>query len=557
MGIFRRMAGSFAPTTDLENPAQWLLEWAGGRQTASGEFVNPNTSFGLPAYYACVRNVAEDVAKCKPEIRRRRAGPRGGSDSAVDHPAYRMLYGRWAPGLSQFDGTCTLLHYALAWGNGVAEIERNQRGDPVALHPVHPEHVHEFDQSDPDNVRYVITARGGGRLTLDARDVFHIRGLGNSLVGYSVARFHAESVGRGLAGQKAGAAFFGENMTPKIIASVEGAMDADARRAFRKQLGVDKSSDPKGFRKLPIIPHPVKFQQWGIPPKDAQYIETEQFSLEEIQRWFRMPGSKVQNARRAQGWSTLDAEQSDYVTDCLLSWLIRIEQEAEAKLIGESERETTYVKCRVQSLLRGDMTTRTENYNKRFMMATLSPNDIRRLEDENPIDEDWADEYYLQSAMISGEEAASGTEESDEEEVTSPPDDEEPPTEEELDEDDAIARAAEVAWPVFLDVATRTVEKERGALASALKRYASNRPRFESWAAKFYPALESDACDGFATAYGVLTRAAGRSPPARRGAPFSINPPADLRSHLESDPSVLAREIARSVCDACVATLKE
>lgn len=564
MGIIRRFAGSFTGATDLQHPALWLKEWALGRRTASGEFVNPTTSFGLPAYYACVRNVSEDVAKCKPEVRRRRLTGRGGSDGAVDHPAYRLLYGRWSPGLSQIDGTATLMHYALAWGNGCAEIERNPRGDPVALHPIHPGYITEFDTTTvPGSVVYVWQHPTTGQtIRLDEGDVFHIRGLGDGPVGYSVANFHAESVGRGLAAQRAGAGFFGENMTPRMIASVEGVMDADQRKAFRKQIGVDRESDPVGFRKLPIIPHPVKFERWGIPPKDAQYIETEHFSVEEIQRWFRMPGSKIQNARRAQGWSTLDAEQSDYVTDCLLSWFIRIEQEAEAKLLSEEDRaQGVYVRCKVQALLRGDTTTRNENYTKRFMMATLSPNDIRGLEDENPIDEPWADKYYLQGAMITGEDAGGGEEPEAEEAEEQEEGDEQPVEEdEEAEADDAFARldrAAEVAWPAFVDAARRIVRKERGALASAARRYASNETRFLSWAEKFYSGLDGEAAEAFGPALDVLVRATGRAWSGRRGVPVRAAAPLDLRAHLERDEDELAEEMAHEVRGACVAAMKE
>ncbi|MBL9086791.1 MAG: hypothetical protein JNM10_06580, partial [Planctomycetia bacterium] len=97
IGLLKRIFGggarastSFGGVTDLQNPALWLSDWALGRKTASGEQVTAESALGLSAYYACLRNGAEDVAKLPRQLRRAR-GQKRGSDLLQGHPLARVL----------------------------------------------------------------------------------------------------------------------------------------------------------------------------------------------------------------------------------------------------------------------------------------------------------------------------------------------------------------------------------------------------------------------------------------------------------------------------------
>jgi hypothetical protein len=68
------------------------------------------------------------------------------------------------------------------------------------------------------------------------RDVFHLRGLGSGIEGYSVVRFASETLGLGLAAQRHAAAFFGEGLAKRLVAFTKQTLNADAR-ALRKRIG--------------------------------------------------------------------------------------------------------------------------------------------------------------------------------------------------------------------------------------------------------------------------------------------------------------------------------
>ncbi len=67
-------------------------------------------------------------------------------------------------------------------------------------------------------------------------------------------------------------------------------------------------------------------------------------------------------------------------------WVDAWEQELNWKLFTEEEKaQGYYVKFNMNAILRGDMKTRAEFYQKIFGVGGFSPNRILELEDEDPI----------------------------------------------------------------------------------------------------------------------------------------------------------------------------
>ena len=77
----------------------------------------------------------------------------------------------------------------------------------------------------------------------------------------------------------------------------------------------------------------------------------------------------------------------------LRPWLIRWEQELNRKLFKESEKGKFFFKFTIEGLLRGDTKTRSVFYKDLFNIGVLSPNDIRQLENLNPVE--GGDTYYV------------------------------------------------------------------------------------------------------------------------------------------------------------------
>ena len=116
----------------------WFVEWLrGGKPTVSGESVGPTTAMGLASYYAGIRNIAEDVAKMPLDILKRTPGSNDRKKQR-NHRAYIAMNEQPNPEMSPMAFRETMLHHAMGWGNGVAEIVSNAGGTQIELWPIDP-----------------------------------------------------------------------------------------------------------------------------------------------------------------------------------------------------------------------------------------------------------------------------------------------------------------------------------------------------------------------------------------------------------------------------------
>lgn len=492
-------------TSDLVNPRAWLLD-LGGRKTHSGETVTASSAMGLSAYYASIRNIAEDLAKLPLNLYKRRATR--GADIQYDHDVHRLLRHKPNPLMGSYEFRRLLGHRALGEGNGLAEIVRDSTGRPVALWPIETSRVRPELVDDGQRLVYHVSGTNG-TVTLQSRDVFHIKGLGSGVWGYSVVQYASETLGLGLAAQAASARFFGDGMAHRLVAAVKDKMSDVGRAGLRKRIQGDDENDPDGVRKIPIVEGDVTLTNWGVNPEDAQFIETMQFTVEDVARWFRMALAKLQKSDTSQGWSTLELLNTDYANDALGGWAVCWEQEAWDKLLPTAEQDDHYFKHVFQALLRGDYKTRIEGYASQVANAQLTPNEARELEERNPIDDPAADMLYIQSGFVPLEDAGPP-------EPPAPPplpqdDGDEPPDDEDDGgggEDDAepdertrgFGRRAMAARHVFRDAAARVLAKQATLHGRALKRHAGNAAAYDAWAVGFRETQEREVVCAFAAA---------------------------------------------------------
>jgi hypothetical protein len=128
----------------------------------------------------------------------------------------------------------------------------------------------------------------------------------------------------------------------------------------------------------------------GLDPKDAQFLESRYFSVEEVCRWFRVPPHMVAHLLRAT-FSNIEHQGIDYVKHALRPWCVRWEGAAKVQLIVEPD---VYVKHNLDALLRGDAFSRAQANEIRRRNGVLSANEWRALDEMNPRDDPGGDTYW-------------------------------------------------------------------------------------------------------------------------------------------------------------------
>lgn len=366
--------------TFITAPLEWL-PWFRGN---SGTIISEEGSLALPTIYACVRVLSEDVASL-PMILYRRLGD-DSRERATDHPLYDVFARSPNPAMTSFTWRETLMSHLLTWGNAYNEIAYDALGR-LQLWPLRPSRM-EVRWEDGLKA-YYYTGKSGQKRMRDG-SVFHVMGQSlDGLTGLSPIALHRVTLGEQAATRDFGQAFYRNMARPATILKHPAKLSVEAQGRLKTQVEELKGSRNAG--KTVVLEEGLDFAEIGIPPEDAQYIETRKLQREEAAQIYRMQQHKVGILDHAT-FSNIEHQQIDYVTGTLRPWPVRIEQAANWQLIDEDD---IYVEILLDGLYRGDAKSRADALAVRWQHGTLTSDEWRKLENENALPDGTGSQTYV------------------------------------------------------------------------------------------------------------------------------------------------------------------
>lgn len=333
-------------------------------RTTSGKPVNERTAMQTTAVYACVRILAEAVASLPLHVYEYQDD--GGKKLVHDHPLYYLLHDEPNPEMTSFVFRETLMSHLLIWGNAYAQIIRDGAGRVLGLYPLLPDKM-DVQRDDKGNIYYVYSRNSDenpmfkeyGNIKLKAEDVLHIPGLGfDGLIGYSPIAMAKNAVGMTLACEEYGASFFANGANPGGVLEHPGVLKdpSKVRESWNSVYrGVSNA------HKIAVLEEGMKYQQIGIPPEEAQFLETRKFQINEIARLYRIPPHMVGDLDKSS-FSNIEQQSLEFVKYTLDPWVIRWEQSLQRSLLLPGEKGKYFIKLNVDGLLRGDYQSRMNGY---------------------------------------------------------------------------------------------------------------------------------------------------------------------------------------------------
>ena len=382
-------------TSNLTTPNKWLINLIGGNETYSGENVDTATAMNIAAVYACVRILSNHVAMLPLQLFQE---TRGKKKRIQNHPISKLIETRPNPYMTPFQFKQTMESHRQLYGNAYAEIEWSKTGYPKALWILNPLTTKVVMEKDNHGnlKRYLIqtTLVNGKVVNLPYTSVLHIRGLStNGITGKSPIDVARETIGIQIAGQKFTGKFYANGTMSSGVLKVPQSLKPEAKAIIRQEWekfnnGLDNS------HRVAILDAGLDYQSLGIKQCDAQYIETQKFSIAEIARIFNVPPHMLADLERAT-FSNIEQQSLEFVRDTLSPLLISWEQELQYQLFTEDEIDTKryYFKFNLNSLLRGDSTNRAAYYKEMINLGIYSINEVRELEDKDKIKN--GDKHYM------------------------------------------------------------------------------------------------------------------------------------------------------------------
>lgn len=369
--------------------------------STSGKSVNEFTAMQTTAVYACVRILSETLAALPLQLYRYTPG---GKERVYDHPLYHLLHDEPNPEMTSFIFRETLMSHLLIWGNAYAQIIRDRLGRVQGLYPLRPDKM-AVCRDENGQIYYIYTKNSDenpaikpyGQVPLRKDEVLHIPGLGfDGLVGYSPIAMARNAVGMTMACEEYGASFFANGASPSGVLEHPGVLKDPAKVRDSWNAVYQGSANA---HKVAVLEEGMKYQPIGIPPEEAQFLETRKFQLNEIARLYRIPPHMIGDLEKSS-FNNIEQQSMEFVKYTLDPWVIRWEQAMQKALFLPEEKKKYFIRFNVNGLMRGDYESRMTGYSIGRQNGWLSANDIREMEDMNPVpDEEGGNLYLVNGSM--------------------------------------------------------------------------------------------------------------------------------------------------------------
>jgi len=371
-------------------PQPLLYAALGGYASNTGVPVTPFTALQSAAVYGCAKCISEDIAGLPPQVRRK--SPSGGWVIDEKHPL-NLLFRRPNRLMTAFQfWSYYLTAYSLR-GNAYAVIERDDDGNPVELIPVTPDRV-TVRLSPVDGAPwYLVNAKQIGIAVLvPMEDMLHLKNMSvDGYLGPSPIACGQDVIGLALAAQQHGAVLFRQGGQVSGVLKHPGRLGKEAADNLAESWR-DTHGGVQNVFKIAILEEGMTFDKIAITNEDAQFLQTRQFQVLDICRLYRVPPHKLAEYGRAT-FNNLEQMPQAYINDCLGPHTDQIEGLMNDQLLHSDERGKWETHFDYTMLLRGDTIRRYRSYQIGLNNGFLNRNEVRALENMNPIE--GGDEYRV------------------------------------------------------------------------------------------------------------------------------------------------------------------
>jgi HK97 family phage portal protein len=341
-----------------------------GYTSFSGIPVTSDRTFGLPAVMAAIRLVSEVTAAMDIGVFRGTGGDKKVADDSwqdklMDQPNVEQ---------SQFDFLSDVSAGVEGYGNSFVEKVKF-RGEVVELIPRDPEYCRI--RRDGGRKVFDISVDGRTRSGLTQAQILHVRGFSVSgyASGFSPIAMYRQSLGTALALQEFQGRYFANNAEPGGAIVMPGST-TKTRALEILDLWSASHGGVSNAGKPGILSGGATWQTIGISLIDAQFIEAQRFSVEQIADMFRVPPDLIGAVIDKGVAATAEQVGLRFLVFYLLPRLRRIEL-AFASDLDLFAQTDVYPQFTTDDLLRADAATKAAVEHMQIQDGTLLVDEAR------------------------------------------------------------------------------------------------------------------------------------------------------------------------------------
>lgn len=355
----------------------------GGSGGQSGINVTADSALSYDAFYACVANIAEDVALLPFDILRKRR--LRGRDELPDHAVAYLFNVQANDQQLGYEWREWMLRISILYPEAVSEAI-TVRGEVEQIRPLLPAWLRK--QSDPSGrtQRYEVREPQKPTRYLDLAEVFRLP----SRLGLGIIALAKDDIAAALGANRTAASLAKNGLTPRMALEHPGALSKKAEERLSASVS-QRVQGPENAGHIPVFEEGLKWIKIGVDPKDAQWLEGQEFSVLKMARWMRMQPHKLAYMVTAT-FASIEQQNIEHVIDTVRPWATRYERATDSQLL--SSEPGVYSRHNLNALLRGDALTRAQAQEIWRRNGVINANEWRENEDLNPRDDPEGEEYW-------------------------------------------------------------------------------------------------------------------------------------------------------------------
>ena len=344
----------------------------------AGINVNEKKAMQFIAFFSCIRVISESIAVLPLKTYKDSEN----KEIAKDHPVYKLLKKKPNSKMTIYTLKQITGYHLTTWGNAYWYIEFDERLRLKEIIPLLPDRTNPILTPSGDII--YSTTVDNQQMNLRSDQVCHFKGPSmDGIVGLSLLSLLKETIGLGLAANEYGARFFGQGTHIGGVLESPNKLSDIAYERLKKDM--ETNGGITNSHKLKILEEGLTFKRLGLPPGDSQFLETRKFQTEELARFFRVPPHKIGDLSKTS-YNSIEQQDIEFFKDTLTPYLTMMEQEINSKIFIYKDEDLYFVEHDINAILRGDVKTRYEAYAIARQWGWLSANDIRKKENEPPIE---------------------------------------------------------------------------------------------------------------------------------------------------------------------------
>lgn len=361
MSIFKRTAKKVQDTAEERaNDFSCRSAVYGGERR-----IKDTKAMQLSAVYACVELISSSIALMDIDVKHK------GTRERISEVRLKNLF--YNNDISKFNLVHNMISDLLLQGNGFAKIERSTDGLPVGLTYLPAGNV-QVIYKDKTYTSVLYYKYSLSSQNIQPHDMIHIykTALYHGRTGISILSDAKRAIEISDSTEESALDFFssGLNMNAIIHAThdLSAHQGSEAVKSMNGAFGINTRGKSGVFK---FLPFDLKLEPLSNTLKDSQLLETRQFNISEIARFYNIPISLLtENNQNA------DQVMLQFLTFCLNPYIVLFEDEINRKLITVDD---LYFDLDERAILRTDLKN-TALYLKQLVdAAIISVNEAREL----------------------------------------------------------------------------------------------------------------------------------------------------------------------------------